>query len=598
MADKTTVNTAENTDSAESIKTPATKKYKPVNRPRLKRVAPRAGDVLDLIDIIGSHGEKTVFRYYVGKEILSMTYTEFHTMIHETAAAFDAMRLRGERVAVIGDTSPQWIATYIAALAAGCVVVPMDKELEITEVCKFLDQVEAKAIVYSKSFNEKFVKPIEENRTDVRYFIPVTPAYDDTFDSKVVSFDQVLACGRERIEREGYTYPLITSRETMAEMLFTSGTTGTSKCVMLSQKNIFAAANSATETVCFVPEDVVVSVLPVHHTYELMCILAELMFGIEICINDSLRHVLKNFQIFKPTGLVLVPLFLNTMYKKIWSEAERTHKDTILKAGLATSKTLLSMGIDARRKIFKSVLAAFGGRLDHIICGGAKLNPDLIAAFDDFGIAVYEGFGITECSPLTNVTPYWGRKFGSIGPHVPACRCRIADAQPGEHGYPEGELQIKGDNVMLGYYENPEANAAAFTEDGWFRTGDVAYMDEDGYVYITGRMKSVIVLENGKNIFPEEIEEYLAGIETIAECVVVGRKAEDSDEVILTAIVYPNYEKLPAGASDELIHESIRKAINQVNRRLPGFKQVKNVELRNTEFEKTTSRKIKRHLVK
>ncbi len=597
MADKT-AHMLDTAESTESVKTTAPKKYKPTNRPRLNRVAPRSGDVLDLIDLIGSHGDKIVFRYYVGKEIKTMTYAEFHTLIHEAAAAFDAMGLKGTRVAVIGDTSPQWIGTYVAALAAGCVVVPMDKELEITEVCKFLDQVEAQAIVYSKSFNEKFIKPIEEGRTGIRYFIPITPAYDDTFDSKVISFDQVLTCGRERVERDGYTYPPIVSRETMAEMLFTSGTTGTSKCVMLSQKNIFAAANSATETVCFVPDDVVVSVLPVHHTYELMCILAELMFGIEICINDSLRHVLKNFQVFKPTGLVLVPLFLNTMYKKIWSEAERTHRDTILKAGLATSKTLLSMGIDARRKIFKSVLAAFGGRLEKIICGGAKLNPDLIAAFDDFGIAVYEGFGITECSPLTNVTPYWGRKYGSIGPHVPSCRCRIADAQPGEHGYPEGELQIKGDNVMIGYYQNPEANAAAFTADGWFRTGDVAYMDGDGYVYITGRMKSVIVLENGKNIFPEEIEEYLADIETIAECVVVGRKAEDSDEIILTAIVYPNYDKLPAGASEELIHESVRKSINQVNRRLPGFKQVKNVELRNTEFEKTTSKKIKRHLVK
>ena len=574
------------------------KTYKPVNRPRMNRVAPRAGDVLDLIDIIGSHGDRVVFRYFVGRDVLSMTYAEFYTMIHETAAAFDAMGLKGKRVAVIGDTSPQWIASYIAALAAGCVIVPMDKELEVGEVCKFLDTVEAQAVVYSKSFNEKFIKPISESTTGVRYFIPVTPAYDNNFDAKVISFDEVLTCGRERIAREGYDYPPVLTRETMAEMLFTSGTTGTSKCVMLSQKNIFAAVNSATETVCFVPEDVVVSVLPVHHTYELMCILAELLFGIEICINDSLRHVLKNFQRFKPTGLVLVPLFLNTMYKKIWSEAERTHRDTILKAGLATSKTLLSMGIDARRKIFKSVLDAFGGRLDHIICGGARLNPDLIAAFEDFGISVYEGFGITECSPLTNVTPYWGRKYGSVGPHVPACRCRIADPQPGDHGYPEGELQIKGDNVMIGYYNNPEANEAAFTADGWFRTGDIAYMDNDGYVFITGRIKSVIVLENGKNIFPEEVEEYLAEIETVAECVVVGRKAEDSDEVILTAVVYPNYDKLPVGASEELVLESIRKSINNVNRRLPSFKQVKAVEIRQTEFEKTTSKKIKRHLVK
>lgn len=574
------------------------KQHKPMNRKRMERVAPSAVDMLDLVRLLSNHGDKIAYKYYVGKEIKSLTYVEVQTMVHECAAAFDSMGLKGQRVAVIGDTSPQWITTYMAAMSAGCVVVPMDKELDVAEICKFLDMVEAKAIVYSKSFNEKFVDAIQNNTTGVQYFIPVTPVHDSSFDAKIISFEDVLAKGRARIAAEGYDYPAVEDHEAMAEMLFTSGTTGTSKCVMLSQKNVFAAVNAACETVCFTPDDVIMSVLPVHHTYELMCVLAASLYGMEICINDSLRHVMKNLQIFKPTGLVLVPLFLNTMYKKIWSEAERTKKDGVLKLALATSKTLLSVGIDARRKLFKTVLNSFGGRLDHIICGGAKLNPDLIAAFEDFGISVFEGFGITECSPLTNVTPYYNRKYGSIGPSVPCCRNRIADAQMGEHGYMEGELQIKGDNVMLGYYNNPEANAAAFTEDGWFRTGDVAYMDEEGFVYITGRMKSVIVLENGKNVFPEEIEEYLNDVDTIAECVVVGRKAEDSDEVILTVVAYPNYEKLPTGASEEEIREIIHKQIMQINRRLPSFKQMKDLEIRSTEFEKTTSKKIKRHLVK
>ena len=574
------------------------KQHKPMNRKRMERVAPSAVDMLDLVRQLSNHGDKIAYKYYVGKEIKSLTYVEVQTMVHECAAAFDSMGLKGQRVAVIGDTSPQWITTYMAAMSASCVVVPMDKELDVAEICKFLDMVEAKAIVYSKSFNEKFVDAIQNNTTGVQYFIPVTPVHDSSFDAKIISFEDVLAKGRARIAAEGYDYPAVEDHEAMAEMLFTSGTTGTSKCVMLSQKNVFAAVNAACETVCFTPDDVIMSVLPVHHTYELMCVLAASLYGMEICINDSLRHVMKNLQIFKPTGLVLVPLFLNTMYKKIWSEAERTKKDGVLKLALATSKTLLSVGIDARRKLFKTVLNSFGGRLDHIICGGAKLNPDLIAAFEDFGISVFEGFGITECSPLTNVTPYYNRKYGSIGPSVPCCRNRIADAQMGEHGYMEGELQIKGDNVMLGYYNNPEANAAAFTEDGWFRTGDVAYMDEEGFVYITGRMKSVIVLENGKNVFPEEIEEYLNDVDTIAECVVVGRKAEDSDEVILTVVAYPNYEKLPTGASEEEIREIIHKQIMQINRRLPSFKQMKGLEIRSTEFEKTTSKKIKRHLVK
>ena len=574
------------------------KHHKPMNRERMNRIAPRANDMIDLIEQLGGHGDKIAYRYYEGKDIKSLTYVETQTMVRRCAAAFDSMGLKGKRVAVIGDTSPQWIVSYMAAMAAGCVVVPMDKELDVAEICKFLDMVEAKAIVFSKSFNEKFKDAIQNGTTGVEYFIPVTPAYDSSFDAKVISFEEVMEKGRARLETEGYDYPPVENHDAMAEMLFTSGTTGTSKCVMLSQKNVFAAVNSACETVCFTPDDVILSVLPVHHTYELMCVLAATLYGIEICINDSLRHVMKNLQTFKPTGLVLVPLFLNTMYKKIWSEAERTKKDGVLKLALATSKTLLSVGIDARRKLFKTVLNSFGGRLDHVICGGAKLNPDLIAAFEDFGISVFEGFGITECSPLTNVTPYYNRKYGSIGPSVPCCRNRIANAQMGDHGYMEGELQIKGDNVMLGYYNNPEANAAAFTEDGWFRTGDIAYMDEDGFVYITGRMKSVIVLENGKNVFPEEIEEYLADVETINECVVVGRKAEDSDEVILTVVAYPNYEKLPAGATEEEIHAIIHKQIMQINRGLPSFKQMKGLEIRSTEFEKTTSKKIKRHLVK
>ena len=576
-------------------------KYKPINRRRMERVLPHIWDVTDLCDIIERHGNKTLFRYYEGKDIQSMTYATFGTQVREAAAAFTAMGLCGEKIAVIGETSPQWVCTYLGAIAAGCVIVPMDKELDTEEIRRFIAMVDARAIVYSKSFNEKFIKSISDGDTGIRYFIPITPAYDSSFDNKVIAFDQLLTCGRERVERDGYHYPIVRNREKLAEMLFTSGTTGTSKCVMLCQKNIFAAVNAAVETVCFSADDVVVSVLPIHHTYELMCILAEMVYGIEICINDSLRHVMKNFQLFKPTGLVLVPLFINTMYAKIWSEAQKSKKETILKAGLATSKTLMAVGIDARRKIFKSVLDAFGGRLDHIICGGAKLNPDLIAAFEDFGISIFEGCGITECSPLTCVTPYFARKYGSVGPAVPCCRVRI-DEKTGsgenEEGYVEGEIQIKGDNVMLGYYNNPEANEAAFTTDGWYRTGDIGYMDGDGYVYITGRMKSVIVLENGKNVFPEEIEEYLGKIDTICESVVVGRKAPDSDAIILTAVVFPAYDKFPTGASEELIRESIRNSINAMNRRLPGFKQVKAVEYRQTEFEKTTSKKIKRHLVK
>ena len=220
----------------------------------------------------------------------------------------------------------------------------------------------------------------------------------------------------------------------------------------------------------------------------------------------------------------------------------------------------------------------------------------MIEFFDHLGISVYEGFGITECSPLVCVTPYYARKYGSVGTPVPSCQARIDGEHMNEKGYVEGEIQVKGDNVMLGYYNNEEATRAAFTDDGWFRTGDVGYEDSDGYFFITGRMKSVIVLENGKNVFPEEIEEYLEEIENISESAVIGR--QNGENVSLVALVYPDFTKYPNGTSTDVIKKDIEKSIIALNKRLPTYKQIKQVEIRKTPFEKTSSRKIKRYLLK
>lgn len=566
------------------------------NIKRVEKNIPKTNDVKDLLSRIQLHSDKVVYKYFVGKDVLEMTYAELYVLIKNIAAAIDKEGLKGKKIALIGETSPQWLATYIAALAAGAVAIPMDKELAVTEIDKFLTMVEADAILYSKSFNEKFAPMVETHET-IKRFIPITPD-EGTKSERILPFDELVKVGADAV-KDGYEFPAEYDRECMCEMLFTSGTTGTSKCVMLSQKNIFAAVTSAVEGVDFEKDDVIVSVLPVHHTYELMCLLAELVYGCTTCINDSLRHVLKNFQRFKPTGLILVPLFLNTMYKKVWSEAEKSGRTKTLKTGIKLSRALRSVGIDVRRKIFKSVLDAFGGNLVKIIAGGAKLNTEIITAFEDFGISVYEGFGITECSPLVAVTPYDHRKLGSIGPSVISCEMRIdPNGDVTSDGYKMGEIQVKGDNVMIGYYNNPEANADVFTSDGWFRTGDIGYLDSDGFAYITGRIKFVIVLENGKNVFPEEIEEYLETVDTISECCVIGRKAPDSDEIILTAVIYPDFAKFAKDATDDDIKAEIKKSINAINKKLPSFKQIKAVEIRRTEFEKTTTKKIKRQLVK
>ncbi|MBQ8331069.1 MAG: AMP-binding protein [Clostridia bacterium] len=563
-------------------------------RPKTERKYERVSDVHDWLHVIEKHGDKKVYSYFDKKRNLhEVTYAEFCALVRKLAAALTQRGYAGKRIAIIGETSVAWVASYAAILAVGGVAIPMDKELEIEVIEGFLDRVEADGIVYSPTFNGKFAEAMKSHKS-LELFVAMEPDEAESAADQVVSFGTLAAEGAAAVEK-GFAYTPIANRDEMAEMLFTSGTTGTSKCVMLSQKNIFSVVTSAAETVDFHPDDVIMSVLPIHHTYELACMLAAMDYGIHICINDSISHVLKNLKAFQPTGLVLVPLYVYTFYKRIWSEAKKTGRDKKLKLGIGAAKAMRSIGIDKRRTIFAEVLNSFGGRLEKIICGGAALNPRMIEFFENLGVNIYEGFGITECSPLVFVSPYYAQKYGSVGPAVPCCQARIDGEDRNDRGYVEGEIQVKGDNVMLGYYKNPEATADVFTEDGWFRTGDVGYMDGDGYFYITGRLKTVIVLENGKNVFPEEIEEYLGDIDTIAECAVIGR--QEGETVNLVALVYPDLTKYPEGTPMEEIAKDIESSVNELNKTLPTYKHIKHTELRDEPFEKTTSRKIKRHLL-
>ena len=367
---------------------------------------------------------------------------------------------------------------------------------------------------------------------------------------------------------------------------------------MLSERNQIECVKAAVSATDFYESDVLLSVLPIHHTYELTINVAIQSLGATVCINDSLKHVLKNLQLFKPTGIVVVPLFASTFQKKIMDEVRKKGKEKQLKLGMAASGAMKFVGIDVREKLFSEILSAFGGNLKKIICGGAAMKPELTKFFDSFGITVCEGYGITECSPLISVNPYYKRKIGSVGPACECCEVRIDAEEADEKGNPVGEIQVRGENVMLGYYNNKEANSEVFTADGWFRTGDIGKMDSDGYIYITGRCKSVIVLENGKNVFPEEIEEYLYEIQNICECVVVGRKKPEGEEVVLTAVVYPDFNSYEKNTEIQVIADDIKKKVMELNKKLPSFKQIRNIEIRKNEFEKTTTRKIKRFLVK
>ena len=546
--------------------------------------------ISEYLEVVRSHGDKTLYRWLEGNEYVSNTYTEFYTKVIGIAKGFKKAGLAGKRIAVIGETSVEWVASYLATLAVGGVVIPMDKELDVTAIEGFLETAEAEAIVYSKSFNQKLA-PLAENHPTVKKLIPMDSAVENT--DKIINLEALIGEGKD----EEFT---VSTRPTdeLAVMLFTSGTTGTSKCVMLCERNVWSTVNSACATVEFFPDDTIVSVLPLHHTYELACMLSALDYGMVVGINDSLRHIMKNFAEFKPTGLVLVPLFVNTMYNRIIEKAKKSGKYGKLKFAIKLSNFLRKFGIDLRRKLFGEVLGAFGGNINKIVSGGAPLNPEMMKIFESFGIRIAEGYGITECSPLISVNPYYALKSGSVGPAVPSCTVRIDVRGKNDKGFDEGEIQVKGDNVMLGYYKNDEENAKAFTEDGWYRTGDIGYMDEDGYIFITGRLKSVIVLENGKNVFPEEIEEYLEKFEEIEEVVVVGRKAEDGETIRLTAIAYPKVDIYGENIDTEKAYNDIHAKILNLNRTLPSFKVIKDLEIRTEPFEKTTSRKIKRHLVK
>ncbi len=564
--------------------------------PKTTRVFVDVNNARDLYDVIVSHDGRPMFSYFdFGGELKDLSYAEFADIIKACTNGLFEKGLNGKKIAVIGDSCPEWLCVYLSVLLTGGIIIPMDKELRDDEINNFLKWVGADAIFFTSHQSENMMKISQENN-GIRFYSlhPIDNVITD-----LRYFSDLVECGKN-VSDDKYIWPDLTRKANdVAEYLFTSGTTGSSKCVMLSQKNIFSCVTSACASVDFYPTDKVVSVLPLHHTYELAISLAEMTYGIHICINDSLSHVIKNFKLFQPNALILVPLFVYTMQKKIWSEAKKRKMENKLKLGIIASGTLSTVGIDIRRKVFSEILDSFGGKLEKIICGGAALDPFMIETFENFGIHIYEGYGITECSPLVAVTPYYARKYGSVGLPVPCCSVRIDPESEtmSENGFRSGEIEVKGDNVMIGYYDNDKANAESFTEDGWYRTGDLGYIDDDGYIFITGRKKSVIVLENGKNVFPEEIEEYLSKIEIIKECVVVGRQENEHSQVVLTAIVFPDYDKFEKDADLETVQKALDREITQLNKKLPSFKRILHVEIRNTEFDKTTSRKIKRHTV-
>ena len=563
------------------------------------------------------YSNKTCYTYRRDGKIQSITFNDHKNMTDALGTAFYDMDLMGKRVALLCETRYEWSVTYLAVANGGGVIVPLDKEIRPEQIINFIERSGASAVVYSSERKEAIEEYAKNPDCKIKYFINMDYTQRDINQmhglNNIYSFTALLESGRKRLNDGCVSFTeAIVDPAKMCVILFTSGTTGTSKAVMLSHENMASSIYDSACGVDYNSSDRLVSVLPVHHTYESTCgIFATYALGCEVCINDSLKMVLRNFNAYKPTALVLVPLFVDTMIKKIWDEIEKRGKTKLVKGAIILSNALRRLGIDMRRTLFKEILDSFGGELRLIISGGAPLNPAHIPVFDSFGITLVQGYGTTECAPLLSVVPseFVMKKIGSAGYPVFGVELKI-DSPVGDK---YGEILARGKNVMLGYMDNPEATSECMTDDGFYRTGDIGYLDEDGFLFITGRKKNVIVLSNGKNIYPEEIEEYLSQSELISECVVIARRKTseyNSGEIILCALIYPNFEKFAddktADGSAETdgdrkhqdmdeIYAAIKKEVDKINKKLPIYKQINIVELRETEFEKTASRKIMRN---
>lgn len=494
------------------------------------------------------------------------TYREFHDEIRNFGTVLLKKGFNGEKIAILGENSYKWIVSYFAVTNTGNVAVPLDRELSYAELADLVNRCGCKGVIFSKSFTD-YADYFKENCPTVETYICMKEIHYLKED------------GAKLIEEGDTSFDNVrVTPDDLAAIVFTSGTTGKSKGVMLTHGNI------ATDAYCVcryaTGEGRGPLLLPLHHTFSITAnVLAALMYGGRIHAITSLRNIQRDMVSDKTTVMIAVPTAVEMIHKKVWATAESKGKAEIMKKGLKISNFLLKLGIDVRRKLFKEVYEGLGGEFDIIICGGAPLSLKAEEDIFDWGIKLMCGYGITECAPIVSVNRPEHYKRGSCGLIIECNDVRIENKN--ENGI--GEIQVKGSNVFKGYFDDEEETANAFTEDGWFRTGDLGYVDEDGFLFVTGRIKNLIILSNGKNVSPEELEgKIIDAIDSIVEAVVFAKDDAIAIEMFLDTEKYPNAK------------EEIREQINAFNRQMPAYKKIQEIIIRDEEFPKTTTLKIKR----
>lgn len=526
---------------------------------------PQVRDLKEMILRSGKlYSERAAFAYSGKYGTVQKTYAELLDNVFSLGSYFYSLGLKGAKIALYAENSYEWIVTYFAAVCGSNIIVPIDKELKAPEAAVLIRDCNADMIVYSKK-KESILDEFEEGELKAALCI------DD--------FDSAYKKGGE--DTTEYAENQI-DPEACCSIIYTSGTTGKPKGVMLCQRNIISDTIRSLETLPFpngTPDNPIgtLLLLPLNHTFGFTaCIATQLHSGVCIYINSGLKYILQDFKIAKPGHVSVVPLFIENFYKGIWRNAKKEGKDKLLKNMIKFSNALRKIGIDIRRKLFKSVIDSFGGNLEMIVSGGAPIAEELVDGFADFGIRVINGYGISECSPIVSMNRHCISKKGSVGQTIHTVQAKtINDNEDGE-----GEICIKGDIVMLGYYNNEKANEEAFTQDGWFKTGDIGRVDEDSFIFLTGRKKNLIILENGKNVYPEELEYLIGKIEGVLEVIVYAENG------VITAEIFPD-----ENADKDKIEADIKNVLNPT---IAQYKRINAVKFRDTEFEKTTTRKIKR----
>lgn len=555
------------------------------------------GDLRELITSSASlFGTQTAFlvKDEHSEPFRPITFSQLMMDINALGTQFVKMGLKDKKIAVIGENSYEWVVTYFATTCGCGVVVPIDRELHPKEVANLMERAGVSALVHSSKLREKAEEALGILDMEVEYVVDMGIREDE---EGKLSFSQLIQKGKEALaegERE-YLDAEINPDE-MCALLFTSGTTGMAKGVMLSHTNLTANVYNMSKYVN-VEGGVGLSVLPMHHSYEMTChILTGLYQGISIAICEGLKYIQSNLAEVRASVMLGVPLIFENMHKRLMRQAKAQGKLETMEKAIAYSRKFKLYNKPAIvKRMFKDVHNALGGNITHLIAGGAAINPKVIEDFEAMGFPMFQGYGMTENSPILAVNRDRYSKAASAGTAMPGTEIRIDD--PDESGM--GEVIARGPSVMLGYYDNEEATAENIV-DGWLMTGDYGYLDEEGYLYITGRKKSVIVTKNGKNVFPEEIEFYLTESDYIEEALVHEEETKAGEDTVIKAEIYPNFNAIYSELEREVeldeVKDFISGIIDEINDEMPPYKRIKRFGVRKTEFVKTTTRKIKRYV--